>query len=95
MTSRSKKRKRKSAGVTLAYFEPNAENTVLVDASSRGLGAVRLQNGKPIAFASKSLSGCEQRYANIERASCSVWLRTVPHIRLWKAFHCGIGPQAI
>ena len=58
--------------VTLAYFEPNAESTVQVDASSRGLGAVLLQNGKPIAFASKSLSGCEQRYANIEREMLAV-----------------------
>ena len=36
------------------------------DASSRGLGAVLIQHGKPIAFASKSLSDCEQRYANTE-----------------------------
>ncbi|KAK2170770.1 hypothetical protein NP493_1143g01069 [Ridgeia piscesae] len=53
--------------VTLAYFNPQADSVIQVDASSRGLGAVLIQHGKPIAFTSKSLSDCEQRYANIER----------------------------
>jgi len=38
-----------------------------VDASSKGLGAVILQDGKPVAFGSKTLTTCEKRYANIER----------------------------
>ena len=58
--------------VTLAYFDPQAESVLQVDASSRGLGAVLIQHGKPIAFASKSLSDCEQRYANIEREMLAV-----------------------
>ena len=37
------------------------------DASLKGLGACILQDGKPIAFASKSLTDTETRYANIER----------------------------
>ena len=41
--------------------------TIQVDASQVGLGAVLLQNGKPIAFASKTLTEIECRYANIER----------------------------
>ena len=53
--------------VTLAYFDPQADTVIQTDASSRGLGAVLIQHGKPIAFASKSLSDCEQRYANKER----------------------------
>ena len=52
---------------TLTYFNVEDETVIQVDASSRGLGAVLLQNNKPIAFASKSLSDTEQRYANIER----------------------------
>ena len=58
--------------VTLAYFDPQAESVIQVDASSRGLGAVLIQHGKPIAFASKSFSDCEQRYANIEREMLAV-----------------------
>ena len=40
---------------------------VQADASLRGLGACLIQDGKPIAFASKSLTGAESCYANIER----------------------------
>ena len=58
--------------VTLSYLRPEVDSVVQVDASSRGLGAVLLQNGKPIAFASKTLSDCEQRYANIEREMLAV-----------------------
>ena len=58
--------------VTLAYFDPQADSVIQVDASSRGLGAVLIQYGKPIEFASKSLSDCEQRYANIEREMLAV-----------------------
>ena len=45
---------------------------VQVDASLRGLGACLIQDGKPIAFASKSLTGAESRYANIERELLAV-----------------------
>ena len=38
-----------------------------VDASIKGLGAVIMQDGKPVAFGSKTLTTCERRYANIER----------------------------
>ena len=40
---------------------------IQVDASSRGLAAALIQENKPIAFASKSLTEIEQHYANIER----------------------------
>ena len=69
----------------LAYFDPQAEGVIQVDASSRGLGAVRIQHGKPIAFASKSLSDCEKRYANIEREMLAVvfyWLRKIVRSRV-------------
>ena len=52
---------------TLRYFDPSLPVTIQVDASQVGLGAALLQNGKPIAFASKALTETKCRYANIER----------------------------
>jgi transposase InsO family protein len=51
----------------LAFFDPEKEVTLETDASKHGLGATLLQEGKPIAFASKSLSQTEQNYAQIEK----------------------------
>ena len=58
--------------VTLSYFNPNKEVTLQVDASGKGLGATLLQDGKPVAFCSKALTDCVERYANIEREMLSV-----------------------
>ena len=52
---------------TLRYFDPSLPVTIQVDASQVGLGAAFLQNGKPMAFASKTLTKPECQYANIER----------------------------
>ena len=52
---------------TLRYFDPSLPVTIQVDASQVGLGAALLQNGKPVAFASKALTETECWYANIER----------------------------
>ena len=51
----------------LRYFDPSLLVTIQVDASQVGLGAALLQNGKPMAFASKALTKTECQYANIER----------------------------
>ena len=60
------------ANITLLrYYDRNLPVTVQADASLRGLGACLIQKHKgkdqPIAFASKSLTDVETRYANIER----------------------------
>lgn len=51
----------------LAYYDPSRPITISVDASQTGLGAVLFQDGHPVAYASKTLTGTEQRYANIEK----------------------------
>ena len=55
----------------LRYYNRNLPVTVQADASLRALGACLIQQHKgkdqPIAFASKSLTDTETRYANIER----------------------------
>ena len=55
---------------TLRYFDPSLPVTIQVNASQVGLGAAVLQNGKPMAFASKALTETECQYANIERERC-------------------------
>ena len=56
----------------LAYYDPLKPVTLEVDASSVALGAVLLQEGRPVAFASKALSDTETRYANIAREMLAV-----------------------
>ena len=49
-----------------AYYDRKKAVIVQADASLRGLGTYLIQDKRPIAFASKSLSGAGSRYANIE-----------------------------
>uniref|UniRef100_A0A8C7YWC8 Gypsy retrotransposon integrase-like protein 1 n=1 Tax=Oryzias sinensis TaxID=183150 RepID=A0A8C7YWC8_9TELE len=51
----------------LKYYSPEEELTVQCDASDTGLGAALMQNGKPIAFASRALTQTERGYAQIEK----------------------------
>ena len=48
------------------------EVTIQCDASEKGLGATLMQNGQPIAFASRALSNIEQAYAQIEKECMSI-----------------------
>ena len=57
----------KSATKPLCYYDRRKPVTVQADASQRGLGACLLKDCQPIAYASKSLTDTETRYANIER----------------------------
>ena len=57
----------KAAVQPLRYYDQTKPMIVQADASQRGLGTCLLQEGQPIAFASKSLTDTETRYANIER----------------------------
>ena len=56
-----------SSSEVLRYYDNTKPLILQVDASQRGLGAALLQDGGPIAFASKSLTETEGRYTNIER----------------------------
>ena len=57
---------------TLAYFNTQLHTTIQVDASGIGLGAVLLQNNRPVCYASRTLTSTERRYANIERGLLAV-----------------------
>jgi hypothetical protein len=51
----------------LRYYDATKRLTIQCDSSQSGLGAALLQEGQPIAFASRSLTDTETRYAQIEK----------------------------
>jgi hypothetical protein len=56
----------------LKYYDVNTEITVSVDASSEGLGAVLLQGGQLVVYASRSLNQAERNYAHIEKEMLAI-----------------------
>lgn len=61
---------------TLKYFDVNRENVLSVDCSSYAMGAVLLQNGRPVAYASKALSPTQKRYPQIEKEGLAIRFRS-------------------
>ena len=51
----------------LTYFDKDEEHIIQTDALKTGLGAVLLQDGQPVVYASRALTDTEYRYSNIER----------------------------
>ena len=59
---------------TLPYFDVNAETTLQMDASKKGLSACLIQKGKVICYASRALTKTEQNYQNLEREALgTIW----------------------
>ena len=58
----------------LPYFDDNAETTLQMDASKKGLGACIIQKGKVVCYASRALTKTEQNHANLEREALgNIW----------------------
>ena len=58
----------------LPYFNVNAETTLQMDASKKGLRACLIQNGKVVCYASRALTKTEQNYQNLEREALgTIW----------------------
>ena len=56
----------------LMYYDVSQPVTISCDASQSGLGAVLLQNAKPVAYASRALTDAETHYAQIEKELLAV-----------------------
>jgi len=56
----------------LVYFDPDKDLVLQTDSSQSGLGVALLQEGKPIEFASRSLTQAERKWAQIEKEALSV-----------------------
>ena len=74
--------------LTLSYYDSTKPTVVSADASSYGIGAVLMQSAdgvlKLIAFASRTPSTVEQRYAQIEKEmSRCLGVREIPKISSW------------
>ena len=52
---------------TLQFFDPSKNHIIQTDASLKGLGAVLIQDERPVMYASRSLLPAEERCSNIER----------------------------
>ena len=78
----------------LALYNANRETTLYANASSYGLGAVLMHKQpdgelRPIAYASRAMSGIEQRYAQIEKeALATTWAcERYSNFLIGKTFH--------
>ena len=61
-----------SAKSCVKYFDPTKPTTLEVDSSTKDLGAAILQDGQPVAFASKALNSAQSNYPNIDREMLAV-----------------------
>ena len=61
-----------TSDAVMAYFDPELDTEIEVDASSVGLAGILPQAGKVIAYGSKSLTDVETRYSQTEREALAV-----------------------
>jgi transposase InsO family protein len=59
-------------GPVLRYYDSREPVVLQVDASQAGMGAVLLQDGKPVAYASRALTPTQERYAQIEKEMLAI-----------------------
>ena len=61
-----------SSSPVLSFFDSNKEITIQCDASQSGIGAVLLQEGRPVTYASRSMNSAELHYAQIEKEALAI-----------------------
>lgn len=56
----------------LQYYDQSKPVTLSVDDSSKRLGAVFIQNQRPVAYASRALTPTQQKYSQIEKETLAI-----------------------
>ena len=70
----------------MAYFDPNKDTVLIVDASPVGLAALLTQDNKIIAYASRPLTNVETLYSQTEKEGLAiVW--SIEHFHLYLYGH--------
>ena len=81
----------------LPYFDVNAETTLQMDASKKGLRACFIQNGKVVCYASRALTKTEQNYQYLEREALgTIWGMETdqkPLVSIYKKHMVDISPR--
>ena len=78
-------KKELSTKIVLPNYDPTSHTTLQTVSSKKGLGAVLIQNGTPIYFASRAISPTESNYENRE---CET-LGTIWGMEKFHYFLCG------
>ena len=71
-----KLKKTLTSNPVLAFYDVTRPVTIQADASQSGLGACLLQDGKPIAYASRAMTSAETNYAQIEKEMLAICFAT-------------------
>ena len=58
--------------VKLQFYDVNKDVAIQTDASQSGLGSCLMQGGRPIAYASRSLTSAERNYSQIEKEMLAI-----------------------
>jgi hypothetical protein len=61
-----------SKNTVLMNFDPTKQITIQTDASLNGIGCCLMQEGRPVAYASRGLNETEKKYAVIEKEMLSI-----------------------
>ena len=78
-----------SKNMTLPYFNPKSSTTLQTNASKKGLGAVILQDSRPVMFASQALTGAGEELPKLGEGMLSNDLGNgeVSLLSLWQAVY--------